>query len=218
MIILKKKLFMVCLFFALIAGCAQRQEARTFLPLNPGNTWQYTVNVDGEKQRMQVEVGESREVEGYNAFSLSYSYQQLALPTQVEYYVPQENAVLFPRLDNVQGQYLKKPFQILLKFPLKKGEKWEWDGKLVPVGSKTPAVDARIQTEVTRVETVTVPAGTYKNAVRVSFSSVFNTGDTGFEVKEDRWYVKGIGMVKEVLYDEKGEEILVAVLNSFKKK
>jgi len=212
-------IFLTCFIIAVSSlGCAARKEAKNFLPLSPGNTWSYNVDIQGESVQMQVEVGEPKDVEGNNAFPLSYSYNQLALPTQVEYFVIEEDAILFPRIDNVQGQYLKKPFQTFLKFPLKKGEKWEWSGKLVPVGVKTGEIDGKVTVLVKNIEGISVPAGTYEKAVRVSFTSTFETEGTSFKILEDRWYVKGTGMVKEVLYDDQGKQVLVAVLKEFKKK
>ncbi|WP_148137660.1 hypothetical protein [Candidatus Formimonas warabiya] len=212
------KLFMIisCLFL-FSAGCAARNEAKNFLPLNPGVTWYYDVDIQGEKVEMQVQVGEQKEVEGKLAYPLSYSYHQQALPTQIEYYAVEDKTIMFPRIDNVQGQFAKKPSQVFLKFPLKKGDKWEWSGKLLPLGKKEAVATGTVQAVVQEAETVSTPAQTYKNALRISFTSVFTTQGTNFGIKEDRWYVNKIGMVKEVVYDEKGEQVLIAVLHKIKK-
>lgn len=217
-----KKIVGTIIFLVLLAmavGCGNQNEAKAFLPLNPGVTWHYDVDIQGQKLEMQVQVGETKEVEGKIAYPVSYSYSELALPTQIEYYVLQEKAILFPRVDNVQGQFLKKPFQTFFKFPLKEGSKWEWSGKLIPVGENKEAVTlGTVKTTVEDEETVSTPAGTYKKALRISFVSVNEAADgTKFEIKEDRWYVKKIGMVKEVLYDERGNQVLVAVLRKFEK-
>jgi len=205
------------LCFLLLTGCGDRNNAKNFLLLHPGVTWYYDVDIQGMKQEMQVQVGEIVKIDGADAYPLSYSYHELALPTQIEYYVVREQAVLFPRLDNVQGQFLKKPQQTFLKFPLKKGDKWEWSGKLIPVGERKEAASGTVKVAVEDEETVSTPAGTYKNAVRVSFVSVNQTNGTKFEIKEERWYVNKVGMVKEVLYDERGNEVLTAVLKKVEK-
>lgn len=204
-------------FFGLLTGCGDRGGAKEFLQITPGVTWYYEVNIQGAKSEMQVQVGEPKTVEGETAFPLSYSYNQLALPTQIEYYVPSEKALLFPRLDNVQGQFLKKPYQTFLKFPLKEGDKWEWSGKLVPIGEKEAVSSSTVKTVVEDKETINTPAGTYKNAVRISLDTINESQGTKFQLKEDRWYVNKVGMVKEVLYDEKGNEVLSAVLKKIEK-
>ncbi|NMA13778.1 MAG: hypothetical protein GX930_00865 [Clostridia bacterium] len=214
----RKPLALLSLFILLVVGCAGQNEAKNFLPLTPGNLWTYDVNIQGERTDMQVEVGQPREVEGKNAIPLSYSYNRLALPTQVEYYVIEDNAIVFPRIDNVQGQYLKKPFQVFLKFPLKPGAKWEWTGNLVTMGDDDKKTRARVRVEVNEAEKVVTHVATYQKAVKISFNSVFDANGTDFAIKEDRWYVKGVGMVKEVLYDETGEEIMVAILKKLEKK
>ncbi|MGI6711678.1 MAG: hypothetical protein ACOX4L_02935 [Bacillota bacterium] len=206
---------MLGLFFILTTGCAVRKQAQDFFPLKPGNVWQYDVDVQGENIQMMVEVGEPQIVEGDHVFPFSYSYHELALPTQVEYYKVEDNAVLFPRIDNIQGQFLKKPIQEFLQFPLSKGKKWGWSGKLVPVGINKESISGDIVTVVKDIETVTTPAGTYKNAYRISINSKFQTQGSSFSIKEDRWYVKGVGMVKEVLYDDRKGEVLTAVLKKF---
>lgn len=210
---------MICLAFlsVMLTGCGDRGEAKGFLAINPGVTWYYEVDIQGDKTEMQVQVGEPKTIEGKTAYPLSYSYNQLALPTQIEYYVTQDKAVLFPRLDNVQGQFLKKPQQTFLKFPLKKGDEWEWSGKLIPVGEKEAVASGTVKTVVEDEETVTTPAGTYKKAVRITLVSVHESQGTKFELKEDRWYVNKIGMVKEVLYDEEGNQVLIAVLEKIEK-
>ncbi|HHT62849.1 MAG: hypothetical protein ACOX4H_12105 [Bacillota bacterium] len=215
-IMFKAAVFLIFLSIALV-GCGAEDDARGFLLLNPGVTWYYDVDIQGEKLEMQVQVGETKNIAGKTAYPLSYSYNELALPTQIEYYAVQDKAVLFPRLDNVQGQFLKKPEQTFLKFPLKEGDKWEWSGRLIPVGEKEAVASGKVQAVVESKETVNTPAGTYKDAVRISFVSVNESGDTRFDIKEKRWYVKGVGMVKEVLYDEKGNEVLTAVLKKLEK-
>ena len=90
-------------------------------------------------------------------------------------------------------------------------------GRLIPVGEKEAVASGKVQAVVESKETVNTPAGTYKDAVRISFVSVNESGDTRFDIKEKRWYVKGVGMVKEVLYDEKGNEVLTAVLKKLEK-
>lgn len=209
---------MCLVFLGLITGCGDRGGAKEFLQLTPGVTWYYEVNIQGDKTEMQVQVGEPKKVEGKTAYPLSYSYNQLSLPTQIEYYVPSEKALLFPRLDNVQGQFLKKPYQTFLKFPLKEGDKWEWSGKLVPIGKQEEVSTGTVKTQVKDKETISTPAGTYKNAVRISLDTINESQGTRFQIKEDRWYVNKVGMVKEVVYDEEGNEVLTAVLKKIKKK
>ena len=205
-------------FLGLIStGCAERNDAKRFLLLNPGVTWYYDVDIQGVKQEMQVQVGEAKQIAGKNAYPLSYSYHELALPTQIEYYVVQDKAVLIPRLDNVQGQFLKKPQQTFLRFPLKKGDRWEWSGKLIPVGENDAVASGSVKATVEDEETVVTPAGTYQKAVRISFVSENEADGAKFEIKEERWYVNKVGMVKEVLYDEIGNEILTAVLKKVEK-
>ncbi|MEL7568312.1 MAG: hypothetical protein AAGU27_26030 [Dehalobacterium sp.] len=210
---------MICLIFLsfMFTGCGDRDDVKDFLAIKPGVIWYYEVDIQGAKSEMQIQVGEPKEIEGKTAYPLSYSYNQLALPTQIEYYVTQDKSVLFPRIDNVQGQFLKKPAQTFLKFPLKKGDEWEWSGKLVPVGEKEAVVSGSVKTVVEDEETITTPATTYKKAVRISLVSVHESQGTEFELKEERWYVNKIGMVKEVLYDEKGNPVLTAALKKIEK-
>jgi hypothetical protein len=212
------KVLAILTFLGLIlSGCGDRENHKEFLLLSPGVTWFYDVDIQGQKSEMQVQVGEIKNIAGENAYPLSYSYNELALPTQIEYYVPKEKAVLFTRLDNVQGQYLKKPQQTFLKFPLKKGDKWEWTGSLVPVGENGALASGTVKAAVEDEETITTPAGTYKKAMRISFVSVNESEGTKFEIQEKRWYVNKVGMVKEVLYDEEGNEVLTAVLKKLEK-
>lgn len=198
-------------------GCAAKKPLGNYLPLSPGRVWTYTVNIRGAGSEMIVEAGEPQSVEGNSVIPLSYAYANTALPTQIEYYRIQEDAILLPRIDNVQGQYLKKPFQVFIKLPLKAGAKWEWNGRLVPIGAGLSSTREKVLTRVTGEEKVITPAGTYEKAMGITFRTVYETGETSFTLRDDRWYVRGVGMVKEVLYDEQDREVMTAVLKKIKK-
>ena len=53
-------------------------------------------------------------------------------------------------------------------------------------------------------ETVTVPAGTYEDCVKISYTMVVNSPEGNTKHIDVDWYAKGVGLVKSVEYDKKG--------------
>ena len=53
-------------------------------------------------------------------------------------------------------------------------------------------------------ETVTVPAGTYEDCVKISYTMVMNSPEGNSKHIDVDWYAKGVGLVKSAEYDKKG--------------
>ena len=62
-------------------------------------------------------------------------------------------------------------------------------------------------------ETVTVPAGTFENCIKVVANGTFNTytdavsGDTEIPMKVEEWYASGVGLIKQIRYELDGDII-----------
>lgn len=73
-----------------------------------------------------------------------------------------------------------------------------WDGKMLGI------------------ETVTVPAGTYEDCVKITYTTVMNSPEGNTKHVTEDWYAKGVGLVKSVEYDKKGNVSSVDELISIK--
>lgn len=65
-------------------------------------------------------------------------------------------------------------------------------------------------------ETVTVPAGTYEDCVKITYTIVMNSPDGNTKHVNEDWFAKGVGIVKSVEYDKKGNVSSVDELISIK--
>lgn len=108
------------------------------------------------------------------------------------------------------------------------GELWEvgysWDSSfeiVMHLSMQGTALNATASgsftNEITAIESVTVPAGTFPHAYRVETTGTISLEmmDTGVvtpvPVSETIWYVKDIGMVKDISLDAMGESVTVLV-------
>jgi hypothetical protein len=79
-IMFKAAVFLIFLSIALV-GCGAEDDARGFLLLNPGVTWYYDVDIQGEKLEMQVQVGETKNIAGKTAYPYALVSFIFYLPT-----------------------------------------------------------------------------------------------------------------------------------------
>jgi hypothetical protein len=106
------------------------------------------------------------------------------------------------------------------------GSTWDTNWKMagtmtVPeAGSVKAEIDVQQTNTIAAIESVTVPAGTYPEAVRVdSTMDIAITAKMGgmtvpattTTVNSSSWYVEGVGLVKNVSPDESGEATMELV-------
>lgn len=105
-----------------------------------------------------------------------------------------------------------------LRYPLVAGRSWDdYSESMFVSGSPKVTGESRIEAID---DVVTVPAGTYKNCVRVRFTTVDGSIPYGSDltINSLRWFAPGVGMVKyqqEEKSDDKGGTF-TAELKSFK--
>ena len=103
-IMFKAAVFLIFLSIALV-GCGAEDDARGFLLLNPGVTWYYDVDIQGEKLEMQVQVG-NKNIAGKTAYPCLILIMNWLCP-QIEYYAVQDKAVLFQGLIMYKASFKK---------------------------------------------------------------------------------------------------------------
>jgi DUF3108-like len=97
-----------------------------------------------------------------------------------------------------EGEVYDRPFQVL-KLPPREGEAWEVEPPATP---GQPARKFKYTTG--KEEEVEVPAGKFK-AVRVEVESMIN----GAVHRTTHWHAPGVGMVKSVTPDKRGDRVQV---------
>ncbi len=99
-----------------------------------------------------------------------------------------EGLLLAKSIDHSTSEEMEmSPPQLWLSSALRPGESWNWKHSVAPVSSRTT---------VGAAEKMTVPAGAF-DAVRVTIETTFATGGEPLKVWQIRWFVPGVGYVKQ---------------------
>lgn len=187
----------------IISGCVSNEQKETnrqttsesdYFPLSIGNSWSYYFKIETGETKVQkivdIQISKKEKIDGVETYAMEYKLGDKVL--QIEYYTNEKEKVICYKRILSGTNFDINPPQLLYDFSsLKKGEKWEWNGK---VGEQ----EARLKGEVLGEETITVPTGTFK-----TYRVKIIVRDSGgmILVSSDRWFAQDIGMVKEESID-----------------
>lgn len=194
---------------ALSVACGQGQV--TYFPLRAGVKWHYDVAITtrdglekqryflanlGKKQLNEKKVFVRRSLEGTSLF-----YEETGSGI---YYLGQIS-------ERVPGRVFNAGKQIVLPLPPRQHMRWQavTETRLLKKTGPPQSTEFRItatvplEAEIVSLsETVTVPAGTFKNCLEIAMSgsTMKDAGNyvglTQVNVEETRWYAPGTGLVK----------------------
>ncbi len=171
------------LLFGVAIACAPAVFAEDkvadaeYFPLKVGTTWEYKAG----GQTITVRVAKHEKIDNVPCALLETVVNGNVITT--EHISADKDGVYRHSL----GGQKAEPAVKFVKLPIKKGESWKVESKLMGQELKANFKEGEDQ--------VKVPAGTYKNALTVS-------GDMeamGQKMDLTQWYAKGIGMVKTVI-------------------
>lgn len=173
---------------------SKKTDWTQYFPLKEGNMWVYGVKAGSNTNldKYFIVVSGKENVNGTECFVCEggiYKGDDEKKVAQWEYYTISDdglfaikrayrNKTLFTNFD---------PPEPMLKFPLEKGKKWKWHGKIFKNTS------GKFDFEVIGEEEIITPAGTFK-ATRVDMKG---TASDGSSVESSKWYAEGVGVVKE---------------------
>jgi len=164
-----------CVAVLAYTACGAAQTATEFFPLAVGNWWAYTG--EGVEFRMTVQdvvEGQFLIVSEVNGF-----------PVQREYYAPEGEDVIALRREIPAGSFDLDPPQVFLRAPMAPGNRWSWEGSVA--GQRM-----RMTFTIMEPETVETPAGTFE-----ALPLVVTGSSDGEVLRLVRWFVAGVGMVRE---------------------
>jgi hypothetical protein len=180
-------------FLSLFNGIVDAADKNDYYPLTPGSEWVMQVAVPEEnnvtEQKITIERQEIFEGITYSVMKQidpKNKYTVLVLKNDKGVYwrklslkksfVPEMNSYFVP-----QAPYVR--------FPLTKGNKWEWNGIYsLPWSDKKATMKFEVQNDT---EEVTVPAGRFLCAKIHVIKYLDKDTD-----EETSWYAPGVGMVK----------------------
>ncbi len=191
-------------------ACADNNQANYF-PLNKGAKWRYDVALttrDGlEKQKYFLNSLGKKELADKAVF-VKHSLDGSAL-----YYSENEKGITY--LGHVSdlnlGRIFKPDEQVIFPYPIEKDSRWQTvtETRLLkktgPPQKTEFKIVARVPMDATvesLSETITVPAGTFENCLKIikSGSTMKDAGNyvglTMVNVEETSWYAPNIGLVK----------------------
>uniref|UniRef100_A0A7V4G8W9 Lipoprotein n=1 Tax=Desulfobacca acetoxidans TaxID=60893 RepID=A0A7V4G8W9_9BACT len=210
------KTMLALLLLAVVAACGCGQGAEYYCPLKPGETAIYQISFKGSaleealNGKLVVSTLPFRHLQGKDCLVVKYDFQgfPLSIPTEFQFVVSgPEGIYLFAEqsIEDPQPKLLDPP-SFVLKNPVQPGTSWE--EKYLPLlGEENRKVTLTSVIESVS-ETVTVPAGTYKNCVVVRSTlkgiSLAKTSPS-LQVEGLSWFAPGVGEVKFIFRERKSD-------------
>ncbi len=212
----------ILLVFSL-ASCSEKPVGSEYFPLNEGMSWTYSLKTEYSNKEESLEKELTITNLGKEKFGKK-TYYVRRTSSGIDYYHNFDETGLYrealrtlveskPRLDRAN--------RYVLKLPLAIGTEWREISRPLLMLRVYPyrvrvGKDAQVPL-IYRIEslseTVTVPAGTFENCIKVVANGTFNTytdavsGDTEIPIKVEEWYAPGVGLVKQIRYELDGDII-----------
>jgi hypothetical protein len=207
----------------LISGCSKTPEGTEYFPLQKGLSYTYKVTTEYTDEKYESHIT----IDNLGKKSVGdKSYYVRRTSTGLDYYINHNEEGIFrealrtkvehkPRLDNNKRFVIKRPFEV--------GTEWKIISRPILMMRVYPyrerAGNSAQVPMIYRIEetnaTVTVPAGTFDNCIKVygegSFSAYMDSvnGQMDIPMSIEEWYAEGVGLVKQVRYELDGDVINV---------
>jgi hypothetical protein len=199
----------------LTAGCSKSPHGDAYFPLDVGARWEYDVasDIDSTLTHKTLVASVDRVVENEAGDQIVVRRVESPSEVGIEFWLRQDkNGIvrIAKRVDVEAQAKLDRDPRMVLKMPLVQGATWMVPSEPFIIGPKTdlgqrevkmPKVLMNYTVEAVD-DTVTVPAGTFKNcarAVGVGMMPLFVDAVQGFvnlTLTNREWYCKGVGLVK----------------------
>jgi hypothetical protein len=201
-----------------LLGCGEKSDLERYYPLTEGLSFTHNMDIltvdhkNGKKelrQKLIRKVLAKKELMGKIVVPILLMYQQnifqkdIVLLEEIYYVISDKNGIAefgkeLIEIDKKGNQEKNEPeifdnLKFLLKPPLTKGNKWE-----ISVYNKFINKDLLVNATIESLEeTVSVPAGTYKNCLKIRRHKTVEVPSLG-QVKAEQliWYAPKVGMVK----------------------
>ncbi len=191
----------VVLGAALVLRLGAGPGPSSFYPLSSGAWWDY--GVEGAPfERLQARVAGTRGSGDELVTIVEVVVSETNELWHTATYRVDDQGVLLLDLEWEEGPSLYRqgsPGHIL-RSPLRAGHTWSWETPYKDSKGQEPDMLLIATFTIGDRETVTVPAGTYEGALRVTRVNQFQVGGGWYEVTQVLWYADGVGMVLEEHY------------------
>jgi hypothetical protein len=222
-------LFLLAATALVMPGPVHAEECNAFFPLKPDARWVYEEGAAGSKETMRRTIT-VKSVTSSDGVTEAELQQQVSLPGRPD--VTAGTAITRVRcdasgvslsIDGSAGVGGETAGVIKAKLPglppdadMKPGFSWRGDSEVetMDAGARVVAQGAR-GSKVEGVESVTVPAGTFSDALKVATVQTL-TLQRGQDTRHARqqvleWYVRGVGLVKRETRTSQGSSAAASV-------
>jgi hypothetical protein len=185
---------------------ADRDRLEKLFPRIAGGEWEYEEKIGDAVHQLKTtclgekEVGEVR----YTFFTTRRDGE----PVLTEGYTITPDAVLRISSGENSSNSIEPPMPVL-KVPIKQGQNWKWQGRLLEMGISTPA---EASLSVTGPVKLKVPYGELETW-QISQTYTISPGNDASTITSTQWFAEGIGLVKQETRD--GEAVTTAQLVHF---
>lgn len=211
------------LLLLILTACSDSPEGHLYFPLQEGLSWKYRVTTSYSDQKTEHELtienlGQQEE-RGKTYFIRRTS-------SGIDYYINSDaEGVYREGLRTLVETHIRpdKDKRFVFKLPVETGTNWLQVSypmvfkNVVSNGQRMVDYKAPFAYTITSTnETVTVPAGTFKNCILVrgeGQTEIYTDAINGFNeipMIVEEWYAPGVGLIKQNRYELEGEIITIA--------
>lgn len=196
----------------LVSACSNN-EGHEYFPLQEGAYWRYKMNYRTMDGRWDTFFA----YENYPSYRNDEHtiFVRKTLDGREYHYTINDDGIMVQNYEITEGMQtrIESNQHYVFKFPLEVGQSWNdksYSQVLIKTGPPQKTVfriNANIPVNVTvesMNESVTVPAGTFNNCIKINlkgsgFHDAGNyVGHTIVSIDEERWYAPGVGLVKSI--------------------
>ncbi len=198
-----------------VAGCNSEPQGDSYFPLDVGARWEYDVasDVNGVLTRETYQARVDRTVDYASGDQVYVRRIEVPGNIGIEYWLRKDKvgiARIAKRTDVEEIAQLDRNARTVIKLPVTLGASWMVPSEPFVIAPKTDLGQRELKMPKVLMtytieavdESVTVPAGTFKNcarAVGVGNLPLYLDAVTGFTdipITNREWYCKGVGLVK----------------------
>lgn len=208
------KILPALLTLFLAAGCNITEEdieIKEMWPLEKENSWNYQME-GGEEEHLTIEVTgveQDQELGEYYQVEFDFGTHQT-----YEYYLYDDEGLLWFQMDNPWGSYKRVPPEHLIKKPPNETKTWHWQGELETITGSDLYYKGEGQIKQKGFMELDLPTGSY-NALKIEKIMDLEMAGEKIGLKDIRYYVPGIGLVKQEVH-ENGHEQLNILIEDYK--
>jgi len=187
-----KKVLAIVLVAGLLLFCGCSGSGSDYFPLKVGNYWTYRTNFG---PKLVIKVIRKEKVKDYDAYALEsfvdVEGEDMPIRSNEDYYANTSQGILKVKRVIIEdrAEIFFEPPEVFLRTPLIPGKKWGWEGK-------QGDIKARFTCEVLGREKIHMMGREFDCIKVIRKGAPVDRKELEYQVV--RWFVSGIGVVKEV--------------------